>query len=440
MQKGIYPELNDSIDHNYDILIPSRTDFIDRKNMPIYNSYEELFEGDFPKRKWVMEDIPGKGRGVICCRPIKAGELVFKERASILYIGPETKDENKDSTFELIKKVYEGNATATPSFVAQLAQNPSRENEFENHVQWMFNEFKNNSYQFKYEVVLDELRKIVNGIHTNSFSLDFQEGFGVFMGCSLVNHSCSENMGWHTVGDTMYYTALKDIEVGTELTISYSFPNVNSKRIRYYHDYYGFDCDCVLCTKGIDNWRVFDCIYCGGLIYPDENEWICHTCKRKSTQEEIFFYEAEEKAIMQFKHESRYRWFFRPLRKMSPYHMYLFKALRNYFMTQACSNPIQIAEEVLLPIAEFHRDISHGRLYAAILEQYSLVLLKYCQTVTILEEWCKKKALECLRKAYDYRCLIGMGISGYAAAIYLENLKYFDPENLKGPIVHYEEY
>ena len=120
--------------------------------------------------------------------------------------------------------------------------------------------------------------------------------------------------------------------------------------------------------------------------------------------------------------------------------MTLFKALRNYFMTEACSNPIQLAEEVLIPVAEFHRELSHGRLYAAVLEQYSLVLLKYARIETITALELRAKAMECLRKAYDYRCSIAMGVTGYAAAIFQENLRYFDPEVLKGNIVHYEEY
>ena len=364
----------------------------------------------------------------------------MKEKASVLYLGEETKDDNEDSTYFMIKSIYEGNATITPSFATQLAQNPCREKEFEKHVQWVYKRLVELSSSLKYKVDIDEVRKIENGIHTNSFSLDFQEGFAVFMACSLVNHSCKENLGWHTVGDYMYYTALRDIAFGEELTVSYSFPNLNEKRIDYYKSYYGFSCDCPYCTKGIDNWRVFTCSVCGGMIYPDEGGWKCHSCDRKIGKDEIAYFEAEEVAIKNFKKESRYRWYYKPMRKMSPGHLYLFKALRNYFMTKSCPNPIQLAEEVLIPVAEFHKEQTHGRLYASLMEQYAIALLKYSQVMKCIEEQCREKALDCLHKAYDYRCSIGMGVTRFAAAIYLENLELFDPVKLKENKVIYKEF
>ncbi|KAL7721505.1 SET domain-containing protein [Entamoeba marina] len=417
-----YPDMDSTIDPRYNIPIPSRDGHIDRSNLPLYSNYEELLDNDFPRRKWCIEEIPRKGRGLICTSPIYKGETVMKEKASTLYLGPDTEDNVKDSTYYLIENIYKGNATITPTFAACLAQNTSRNEEFEEHFKSIYNNFIEEQHDFKYGVEYDELRLIVNGIHTNSFALDFQDGFAIFMGCSLANHSCCENMGWHTVGDTMYYTALQDIDVGTELT------------------YYGFTCDCLFCTTGVDIWRIFKCSICNGMIYPDVDGWVCHKCKRTCDEEEIAFFEAEEKAIMRFKKESRYRWLYRPLTKMHYGHLILYKALRNYFMTQACPNPIQIVEEYLLPIAEFHRDITHGRLYAAILEQYAFVLLKYATVMTNISDYCEEKALDCLKKAYDYRCSIGMGVSGYAAAIYLENMQYFDVDKLNATVVHYEEY
>ena len=54
-------------------------------------------------------------------------------------------------------------------------------------------------------------------------------------------------------------------------------------------------------------------------------------------------------------------------------------------------------------------------------------------------DYCKDKALIAFRKAYDLRCELGMGRSGYAAAILLEHLNLFDPANMES-FVEYDEY
>ena len=65
--------------------------------------------------------------------------------------------------------------------------------------------------------------------------------------------------------------------------------------------------------------------------------------------------------------------------------------------------------------------------------------MKYSKVMPDLHDYCRQQALKAFQMAYDYRCSLGMGVTGYAAAIYLEHLQILDPRNLE-TFVEYDEY
>lgn len=432
-----YPTPESKHDANYNIRIPSRKDPISRNDNPQYTTYEEVYLKEFPNRKFISKEIQGKGRGLFATEKIKQGELVFKEKATLFYEGEDDPESNKDSTYYMVRSIYEGTAHCTLEFALQLAQNPSRDDEFSEHVNFIYDDLRNEE-NLKYEVRLQDVQKLVNGIHTNSFSLDFVDGYAVFIACSLANHSCRENVGWHTVSDTMYWTALTDIEAGTEITLSYTFPSIRPKRIVYFEENYGFTCDCVLCTTPIDPWRAFKCS-CGGIIYPEQRGFQCHSCDYVCNEFEVKEFEEEEEFFEKLEKNKRQKFYYNPNRKMHDTHLYLFKAMRKYISMKSCPNPLELFEKYLIPVSKYQVQSSHGRVYAAVLEQYGVALMKYSKIMPDLFDYCKQKALEAFKLAYDYRCKLGMGITGYAAAIYKEHLVILDPRKLD-EFVEYDEY
>jgi len=90
--------------HRFNIKIPQRDDLINRGELTLYSNYDEMIENEFPNRKWTVEEIDNKGRGLICTKPIKQGEIIMKEQATIFYLGEEVEGvTNKDSTYFLVK-------------------------------------------------------------------------------------------------------------------------------------------------------------------------------------------------------------------------------------------------------------------------------------------------------------------------------------------------
>ncbi|BFU24456.1 hypothetical protein EHI8A_035190 [Entamoeba histolytica HM-1:IMSS-B] len=432
-----YPSLRNKFDNNYNVKIPSRKDPIDRSQNSHYNSYEEVYKKEFPEKKFEIKELPGKGRGLVAVEDIHAGELVFKEQATIFFEGEEDSESNKDSTYYMVRSIYDNTAFCSVKFATELAQNHQRDEEFSEHVKFIYEDFKEDKTLLN-PVEFEDIKRIVNGIHTNSFSLDFIDGYAVFIACSLANHSCKENVGWHTVGDVMYWTALVDIPKGTEITISYTFPSIRPKRIQYFQDNYGFICDCPLCSGPIDPWRAFKCS-CGGIIYPEPEGYKCHSCEYICTEEEINQFNEEEDFIIDMEKLKRHKAYYNPLRKMHDTHLFLFKAMRKYVSLKSCPNPLEIFEQYLIPVAKYQVQFSHGRVFAAVLEQYGVALMKYSKIMPDLYEYCKTKALESFQMAYDYRCSLGMGRTGYAAAVLQEHLDILDPKNLNN-FVEYDEY
>lgn len=76
-------------------------------------------------------------------------------------------------------------------------------------------------------------------------------GTGVFLVASMLNHSCEPNCTYTTAADlnghTLTISALRDIQEGEELFISYTDPSAPCSVRRARLRQYGFECDCTRC-------------------------------------------------------------------------------------------------------------------------------------------------------------------------------------------------
>ncbi|KAJ4351518.1 uncharacterized protein N0V89_006861 [Didymosphaeria variabile] len=106
-------------------------------------------------------------------------------------------------------------------------------------------------------------------LKTNSFSCQFNDGgvgdeyLCLFPQVSRINHACQPNANAKFIPRTllMEIRALRDIEPGQEITISYGKVDLKyAERQKLYRDNWGFKCTCNLCASGIykiseSDWR-----------------------------------------------------------------------------------------------------------------------------------------------------------------------------------------
>ncbi|XP_006897801.1 PREDICTED: histone-lysine N-methyltransferase SMYD3 [Elephantulus edwardii] len=86
----------------------------------------------------------------------------------------------------------------------------------------------------------------------NSFTIcdaEMQEvGVGLYPSMSLLNHSCDPNCSIVFSGPCLFLRAVRDIEVGEELTICYlDMLMTSEERRKQLRDQYCFECDCIRC-------------------------------------------------------------------------------------------------------------------------------------------------------------------------------------------------
>ncbi|CAI7568865.1 unnamed protein product [Penicillium glandicola] len=74
---------------------------------------------------------------------------------------------------------------------------------------------------------------------------------GVYPTISRINHSCLPNAhsSWDSASGHENIYAVRSIRAGEEITIAYDHGGTSDERRRYLKDGFGFDCDCVICSR-----------------------------------------------------------------------------------------------------------------------------------------------------------------------------------------------
>ncbi|KAL1593223.1 hypothetical protein SLS60_010831 [Paraconiothyrium brasiliense] len=185
-----------------------------------------------------VHDIRGKGKGVIAKRRISKGDVIMLDSPAIV------------SSARLPIHV-------TPSEGSELLETAASMLKGEDYNTIMALDKPAGA------TGLDAILK------TNSFSCRFNDGgvgdeyLCLFPQVSRINHACQPNANAKFIPPTllMEIRAMRDIEPGQEITISYGKVDLKfAERQKLYHDNWGFKCTCNLCASGIykiteSDWR-----------------------------------------------------------------------------------------------------------------------------------------------------------------------------------------
>ena len=371
-----------------------------------------------------IKQLPGKGYGVIAKRPYQKGELILHEKAFVCSTNEDEEDEElRRSTIDICQLLVTGQCSIELDVFKQLAQTPELNALSEKEAEIINDVFQK---RLDYDNV-DELKQLINIIHTNTFALDFTEGSAMFLFSSRFNHSCAFNAMWHTVNDTLYICAVEDINVGDEICISYSSIMFLEEKKDHFMKGYGFECNCHLCHSKTDCWRAFYCSECNGRMIMLNGQFECLECHCHPSEERLSLMIEEENKLKESPMFIRAYLLFNPSNIIHPSHLLMYKSLRSYCNNIYNPENIDHLKKYLLPIAKENYDFIHGRLLASLYEQYGYLYLRKCEQEEnpVLIRGYKQKALQKFIKAYKWRCQHGMGFSGFASKFLFDCYEFY---------------
>ncbi|TFK19996.1 SET domain-containing protein [Coprinopsis marcescibilis] len=170
-------------------------------------------------------DIPGKGKGAIASRDIKQGELIIEERPLFL-VPPTINSSPTDFIWDKLEDVTE----------------EQRES--------FFNlSFVNFPADKDPETDLKDVALAI--FETNAVSAG--SSVGIFPRMARLNHGCSSAFSavytYREKEGSLVVYAIKDVQKGTELLITYSdTKQPREQRRAYLQKQYGFHCTCSVCS------------------------------------------------------------------------------------------------------------------------------------------------------------------------------------------------
>jgi hypothetical protein len=166
---------------------------------------------------YVLQPIPGKGKGLIATRAIRPGELILSEPPLFT-----TASLSNPATFEKdLGAIVKGLSKEGQRAFLSLHNNNPGANPFSNIV-------RSNGYP----------------LGPNS------EVGAIFPLVARLNHSCRPNAqhAWNEAKGIEVVHAVRDIQEGEELTLSYLAGGASTERQSRLEEYFGFDCTCEACS------------------------------------------------------------------------------------------------------------------------------------------------------------------------------------------------
>jgi hypothetical protein len=166
---------------------------------------------------YVLQPISGKGKGLLATRAIKPGELILSEPPLFT-----TASLSNPATFEKdLGAIVKGLSKEGQRAFLSLHNNNPGANPFSNIV-------RSNGYP----------------LGPNS------EVGAIFPLVARLNHSCRPNAqhAWNEARGIEVVHAVRDIQEGEELTLSYLAGGASTERQSRLKEYFGFDCTCEACS------------------------------------------------------------------------------------------------------------------------------------------------------------------------------------------------
>lgn len=219
-----------------------------------------------------LDWVPGKGRGLLLTRDVRAGELLIVEKAiGVGFKGEDAIDHRKSYDFMFPRALVPGISTRAEIGLARLVigswDNPSLYHQLTqlaggpksdtlpslrlppSENAWLESELPSSG-----ELDLEQIKNIYK---VNAYSLPLigenldtepnKEGGGVFYASSFINHSCIPNTSRIAFGDVLVIRANTDLRKGEEITQNYMIGAPYHLRAIRLKDSWGIDCTCALC-------------------------------------------------------------------------------------------------------------------------------------------------------------------------------------------------
>ncbi|OHE95499.1 hypothetical protein CORC01_09232 [Colletotrichum orchidophilum] len=192
---------------------------------------EELEGTNQPLPKFEVAKVPGKDYGLVATLPIKRGEIILRETASLLIdyaaFGHIPVDEMKKMQAHAVDSL-----------------------QFKHRSQWL--NMSSHGYHGDHLSMVDKI------LVTNSFDVEMDDAmrdddfYAVFVNTSRMNHDCRPNVDYWFDPRTLTQrtVAIRDIIPGEELTLSYIDPmQTRAARRERLHSTWGFHCSCHHCMQ-----------------------------------------------------------------------------------------------------------------------------------------------------------------------------------------------
>lgn len=181
-----------------------------------------------PGQIFQVVDLPGRGKGMLAARDIRAGELILKDKAIIRL--PSHTEENP--TEYVLNQI----ANLTESQLAKFMSLSYLPNLPEKHIPFSI-------------------------MQTNAFAAG--DSMAIFPEAARLNHACAGAFNtvynWREEEETLYVHALRNIRAGEELLTTYiDSKKPRAERQKHLKENYHFDCDCPVCTLPVEQSKESD--------------------------------------------------------------------------------------------------------------------------------------------------------------------------------------
>lgn len=178
---------------------------------------------------YVLQDVPGKGRGLVATQKILKGTRIISEKPILTY------------THEAL------NEPNMPQISAVICQQLAALSEHE----WQRFDLMSHHEESPCKILKDHYIEIFIS-YSQCASPDFVGDQGLFLEGGFANHSCDNNaqQNWNEYIQAQTIHAMRDIEKGEEITLCYiirlQIRKARRKKLRNYPSF--FDCLCDLCS------------------------------------------------------------------------------------------------------------------------------------------------------------------------------------------------
>ncbi|KAK0706096.1 hypothetical protein B0T26DRAFT_679823 [Lasiosphaeria miniovina] len=202
--------------------------------------------GDTPA-PYAVQPIPGKGLGLVATRRIRRGSVLMVDGAAVLAGAAFPGRVRRATGQELLAAAID--RLSSPEEVLGLARS---------------RDYAGGAGADAVGRNVDvDVRVAEDVVKTNSFSVEVGgvAVMALFPRIARINHACNPsaltNFNESTLANTV--TAFRDIDVGEEITISYSdFGLASTERKRILLQKWGFQCSCALCSADADTLAASD--------------------------------------------------------------------------------------------------------------------------------------------------------------------------------------